>query len=373
MTSIWNTDYTKGITDVEGPTPQPTPLNRTALVQVSSMNSYNNNFFYYRLRSCDTNLTSSTPSAQYQKQKIIQKTVRVDSSQYTMNLASLAGYQNPNKRNAYVPWNQMSDRAEPAKQKANPNGGNTIGGNSTKRSITRLRPGSMSPGGVGCDIKHNSYERYLNRLKGRAPLRRGVIPPNFGVEIIPFNRAFPVYGDKVMKTSIVSGCNCPITTKKNEYKKIYQNNPNQNYNFNIPYNFFVGQQIIVIVDGLQEFAVITEDLGNGNFIVQFSNGDKIVSNKNNFIIYNKCNGAPGVKFSNNSMNPGGSFVDQYKGPNNVVACQKLNGVISNIKTDMVFFPELNDSIPTNGTIPNIQIFRDDGIRYTNGMPIQVNL
>jgi len=102
MTSIWNTDYTKGITNVKGPVPQPQPLNRTALVQVTNMNSYNNiynNFFYYRLRNCDTNLTTNTPSSQYQKQKIIQKTVRVDSSQYTMNLAALAGFKNPNKRN----------------------------------------------------------------------------------------------------------------------------------------------------------------------------------------------------------------------------------------------------------------------------------
>ncbi len=33
----------------------------------------------------------------------------------------------------------------------------------TKRSITSLRPGAMSPGGSGVDIKHNSYDRYLNR------------------------------------------------------------------------------------------------------------------------------------------------------------------------------------------------------------------
>jgi hypothetical protein len=60
----------------------------------------------------------------------------------------------------------------------------------------------MSPGGVGVDIKHNSYDRYLNKIKGKAPLRRGVIPPNYGAQI-PFNRAFPVYGGKTFKTSII--------------------------------------------------------------------------------------------------------------------------------------------------------------------------
>ena len=39
-------------------------------------------------------------------------------------------------------------------------------GNSTKRSLTRMRPGSMVPGGEGVDVKHNSYERYLAKKKG---------------------------------------------------------------------------------------------------------------------------------------------------------------------------------------------------------------
>jgi hypothetical protein len=38
-------------------------------------------------------------------------------------------------------------------------------GNSTKRSLTRLRPGNAC-GGIGVDIKHGSYERYLIKLKG---------------------------------------------------------------------------------------------------------------------------------------------------------------------------------------------------------------
>ena len=100
----------------------------------------------------------------------------------------------------------MSDRRERHIQKANAPGTNP-GGNSTKRTITRLRPGALSPGGAGVDIKHNSYARYLARIKGKAPLRQQAVPLYFGAPI-PFNPAFPVYGGKVFKTGIVAGCNC---------------------------------------------------------------------------------------------------------------------------------------------------------------------
>jgi hypothetical protein len=80
----------------------------------------------------------------------------------------------------------------------------------------------MSPGGVGCDIKHNSYDRYLNRIKARGPLRRGVIPPIFDdFKSIQFNRANPIYGGKIMKTNIVSGCNCPIDPDEKQNYKLY--------------------------------------------------------------------------------------------------------------------------------------------------------
>ena len=58
-------------------------------------------------------------------------------------------------------------------------------------------------------------------MKGKAPLRRGIIPPNFG-DPIPFNRAFPVYGGKITKTSIVNNCNCPIQDKTDD-SRIYNN------------------------------------------------------------------------------------------------------------------------------------------------------
>lgn len=168
-----------------------------------------NSDYYYRCRNCDTNMTSNNPQNQYQRQKIIQNTVRVPCSLYTMNIGSLNAYVKPN--NKYnVCWNQMSDRPIPSYQKTFVPTGKNNSLNSKKQSVTSSKPGSQSPGGYGVDIKHNSYDRYLNRLKGKSALRRGVIPPNIGPPYIPFNNAYPIYGGKITKTSIVNGCICPI-------------------------------------------------------------------------------------------------------------------------------------------------------------------
>jgi len=150
-------------------------------------------------------LNGVQPAQQYQKLRLIQQTVRVPSSIYVMNLGALATYQEPDAEFG-VNWNQMSDRKEPHIQQANASGSNP-GANSTKRSVTRLRPGALSPGGIGVDIKHNSYDRYLNRLKGKRPVKQQKVPTDFGKPIL-FNPAYPVYGGKTMKTGIVAGCSC---------------------------------------------------------------------------------------------------------------------------------------------------------------------
>jgi hypothetical protein len=174
-------------------------------------------------------LNSSDPAFQYQTQKIIQNTVRVPSSLYTMDLAALNVYQFPDTTTR-VNWNQMSDRAYPASQKAGA-GGSFYHGSSAKRSQTRERPGSLQPGGKGVDIKHNSYARYLNRIKGGKLARRGPIPSTYG-DPIPFSCAAPIYGSKTVKTSIVNyyplqcdtirNCNLP-TDKKTEQENIRAN------------------------------------------------------------------------------------------------------------------------------------------------------
>ena len=107
-------------------------------------------------------------------QKRIQNQVRISGSQYTDVLSAatiqggksnfplgLPGFYNVNQ-------NQSSDRNRLHIQTRYVPGN---GANSTKSSITRLRPGSLGPAGknaIGVDVKHNSYNRYLGRLKARS-------------------------------------------------------------------------------------------------------------------------------------------------------------------------------------------------------------
>jgi len=151
------------------------------------------------------NLLSTDPAYQYQTQKKIQNTVRVPSSLYTMNLGALSSYDNgPFK------WNQMSDRNVAHFQTGSGGSqGSFYHGSSLKRSQTRERPGACTPGGYGVDIKHNSYSRYLNRLKGGKLLRRGPVPATYGLPI-PFDPVYPVYGGKTVKTAIVGGSCGPL-------------------------------------------------------------------------------------------------------------------------------------------------------------------
>lgn len=156
---------------------------------------------------CNSDTTLAQPFILHQKLKLIQNTVRVASSLYTSNIGALTVYETPTKKMQNVCWNQMSDRPLPSVQKATVPTGSNNSLNKKHTSVTSSRPGGQTPGGVGCDIKHNSYERYLNRIKGKGPLKKGVVPVNFG-KTVPFNPAFPIYGGKTIKTNIVNGCDC---------------------------------------------------------------------------------------------------------------------------------------------------------------------
>lgn len=255
----------------------------------------------YRCRGCNQNLTSNNPATKYQIQKLIQNTVRVPSSLYSMNLAGLNVYQSPiekyrvieNSGTPYVispgvNWNQMSDRKEPHVQVVNSGSGSTYHSSSTKRMITRCRPGALSPGGVGVDIKHNSYDRYLNRIKGKGPLRRGPIPKIIESPYIPFNRAYPIYGDKVVKTSIVSGCNCPEPKQKNDYlKDAFSKNEFQDKIYSVTYEFQVDQIVYAYKNGSKNKskAIILSITGN-IYTIKYLDEDLIEEKeKGDLIIY----------------------------------------------------------------------------------------
>ena len=257
--------------------------------------------YYYRLRSCDTNLTSNTPANQYQRLKLIQNTVRVYSSIYTSNLGPLNAYKQPTAETYGVCWNQMSDRPVPSVQRATVPTGFNNNLNSRHHSVTSSKPGSQTPGGVGCDIKHNSYDRYLNRLKGKGPLRRGPIPTTFG-NPIPFNPAFPVYGGKTTKTNIINGCDCPIESKALDEKqdiRIY-NNPLYYPDPNTQYSFSVGQYVYAIKPGTNYFSKAEVISVSGNtYTIMFTDGTTDIQNINQLLIYFPCNcdGLPTTDFS----------------------------------------------------------------------------
>jgi hypothetical protein len=263
----------------------------------------------YSCRGCNQNLASNNPASQYQRQKLIQNTVRVQSSLYTMNLAGLSGYQKPSSvyqlveqagtpylTVPHVYWNQMSDRAKPAHQVATIASGTIYHTSSTKHTITRNRPGAMSPGGIGVDIKHNSYERRLNKLKGKNVLRRGIIPPKYGSPII-FNQAYPVYGGKVVKTAIINGCDCPeITDNLDADKRIYgsESNAIQDKILDVTYMFTIGDFVWAkknITDTkLYKAQIIAID--NDIYTIRFIDDDKTIqTHVSSLSIYFDCNGS----------------------------------------------------------------------------------
>jgi hypothetical protein len=148
-------------------------------------------------------------------------------------------------------------------------------------SVTSSKPGSQTPGGIGCDIKHNSYDRYLNRLKGKGPLRRGKIPATFG-QPIPFNPAFPIYGGKTTKTNLVSGCNC----SQEEYPKNYDYPPYPVAS----YNFNVGDYVYAKQNGNNFYtrAIIINE-NNDIYTIEFDNGTIQETNVNELLVYFPCN------------------------------------------------------------------------------------
>jgi hypothetical protein len=133
-------------------------------------------------------------------QRRIQNTVRVSQSEYLENLAGLNVFTPAIAKYGFVNWNQGSDRAEPGRVQRNVPSHNA---NSTKTSVTRMRPGSCSAAGQGVDIKHGSYARYLARIKGRGPYRTQLVPA-----------PVPLEGNKTRKYGISNSysenkCTCP--------------------------------------------------------------------------------------------------------------------------------------------------------------------
>lgn len=263
----------------------------------------NINNIVYRCRSCNSNNASNSPASQYIKLKQIQNSVRVASSLYTMNLAALNVYSKPktNYTEVFIPqqyylvspdvnWNQMSDRPRPSNQVVYTGNGSTYHSSSTKRTITSLKPGGLSPGGRGVDIKHNSYQRYLNRIKGKGPVRRGIVPPDFDAPI-KFNNAYPIYGGKTMKTSIVSGCNCEINGSSGNENALYIDGT-QDRIYNVKYQFSVGDSVWAYNSIFEKYVnaiIISIDEIGRTAYVKFEDESYENVPLNQILIYFNCN------------------------------------------------------------------------------------
>lgn len=153
-------------------------------------------------------------------QKKIWKTVGVSSSEYMNNLSALTVYEKPYNSD-HVNWNQMSDRAEPhVVPNVVPRRGHSgLSGTIIHSSRTQNRPGGTSTGGIGVDVKHGSYARYLARLKGKSVLKQQ--PETMNTRKISnminnsnINGAFlyaknnNIIGNKTQKYNIISSCVC---------------------------------------------------------------------------------------------------------------------------------------------------------------------
>lgn len=153
----------------------------------------NNNINYYRYKKCDN--IECKECVEEIRQRRIWNTVRVPSSLYMMNLSALnvvGGVNNkPKAEYGNVNWNQMSDRAVPSV----PMSYVPTRGNSLKSSLTSNRPGGSAAGGIGVDVKHDSYARYLAR-KGK------------NIKTNQTKLETPKYGNKQFPYGIVRGCNC---------------------------------------------------------------------------------------------------------------------------------------------------------------------
>jgi len=297
-------------------------------------NNFNNLDTNFMCRGNTFLLNTSDPAYQYITQKRIQNTVRVPTSLYMWDLGALNVYQKPSLLLGLgVNWNQMSDRAV---RHIQTNSGNSQGsfyhGSSTRHTQTRERPGAGTPGGAGVDIKHNSYYRYMSRLKAKKDIRRGPIPPTFGLPI-PFLPQAPVYGGKTVKTSIVAGCNCPDTPITSNETLIYLRHFNP-LTFDTTIVFNVGNYVYArtSLTGPVEKAQIINIVGN-IYTVEFQDLTTADVTINEILPYFPCscnnNNQSGYSETDDAILEDGQVIDgcyllnKITGPHSLAYIQQL--------------------------------------------------
>lgn len=91
----------------------------------------------------------------------------------------------PIARFSMVNWNQSSDRAVPGVQKVH-----------VSRQRTRHRPGGNGQVGFGVDVKHDSYQRYLNRKKGNLKIQLFANNPEYYNKGCPCSEDDPRFSNR---------------------------------------------------------------------------------------------------------------------------------------------------------------------------------
>ena len=99
---------------------------------------------------------------QFIYQKKILKQTSVSSSIYNSNLTAFSVVKNQNYNNTTASVASDRDRQSETTLVIRRNTSSLTG------SRTSLKPGCLSAGGKGVDVKHNSYDRYLAKLKGKS-------------------------------------------------------------------------------------------------------------------------------------------------------------------------------------------------------------
>ena len=131
-----------------------------------------NNYGRWGTGTCETCKSYCFPDHLIQTEKQIQNQVGVSESQMIdVKSAFAIGsqlMQFPRNYNRYInnyPHRNLSDRTNASNSAINFYNNVPTRGSSTRSSITSNKPGSMVPGGKGVDVKHDSYARYLGKLK----------------------------------------------------------------------------------------------------------------------------------------------------------------------------------------------------------------
>ena len=154
----------------------------------------NYNLYKFKDSSCRgcSYIQRGIRSAAPPSQKQIWNQTGISSSLHSMNLSSFVVSKQRLHSGKTSNWNQMSDRQIPGVQRVIV----PSRGSSTKGNVTRMRPGSLAPGGSGVDVKNGSYDRHL-ALKKSYNLKQGIVPTIGAVK--------PVRGNKTYATNAVAG------------------------------------------------------------------------------------------------------------------------------------------------------------------------